>query len=154
MLNRACRMIAMLTLVLAACTALKGGYGVPAKHPEKLSGRAPLCSACHKDASGSLVYQSFDHTFSFNEAGHGVQARQQELVCAMCHDQSACSDCHANRLELKPSTRHFSAPYRQMPHRGDYRTRHQIDGRLDPVSCLNCHGNPKAAVSCAPCHGK
>jgi hypothetical protein len=39
-----------------------------------------------------------------------------------------------------------------MPHRGDYVTRHRIDGRIDPTACFRCHGSPKRAKLCASCH--
>jgi hypothetical protein len=146
--------IAILSVFLAACAELRGRYGIPAEHPEKLSESRPYCSSCHKDATGGVVYRSFDHTISFAQGSHSAQARQNEQMCAMCHDQSSCNDCHVTRSELKPSVRRSTETYRQLPHRGDYRTRHQIDGRLDPMSCFSCHGNPKAAQSCAPCHGK
>jgi hypothetical protein len=38
-----------------------------------------------------------------------------------------------------------------MPHRGEYLTRHQIDGRVDPGSCIQCHGNRNDG-SCGVCH--
>jgi hypothetical protein len=70
----------------------------------------------------------------------------------MCHQTSFCNDCHATRVELKPSERHKTETYRRMPHRGNYLARHRIDGRVDPTSCFRCHGNPKTARTCSPCH--
>lgn len=154
MLKKLSPLIIVAGLFLAACASLKGGYAVPASHPEELGPKRPLCTECHGSKKSSFDYAKFDHTLSFARGDHAYQARQQEAVCSMCHRQSSCSDCHAIKSELKPSERRFSEPYRQMPHRGDYRTRHQMDGRLDPASCFNCHGNPRAATACAPCHGK
>jgi hypothetical protein len=31
-------------------------------------------------------------------------------------------------------------------------TRHRIDGRINPTKCFRCHGAPKTARSCTPCH--
>jgi hypothetical protein len=71
----------------------------------------------------------------------------------MCHQQSFCNDCHATYVELKPSIKNQDATYRRSPHRGDWLSRHRIEGSLDPTSCIRCHRNPKTATTCAPCHG-
>lgn len=84
---------------------------------------------------------------------HRQNAYQNEALCANCHQTSFCNNCHATRVELKPSLKNQTETYRQMPHRGNYLSRHRIDGRIDPTSCFRCHGNPKAAKTCAPCHG-
>jgi len=147
---------AALLTALAACSAYKGGaYAVPVKHPEELPrGRAPLCSSCHTPKGGSIGYGRFDHTRAFAESTHKFDAYQGGRMCSMCHEQSSCNDCHVLSSELKPSARRPGDTYRVAPHRGDYRTRHQIDGRLDPASCFRCHGNPRASASCGVCHGK
>jgi hypothetical protein len=145
---------AVAVFLLCACAGLKGGYSIPSSHPEELSKNRPVCSSCHEAGEGKLVYKRFDHTTAFARGDHKNEAYQDARVCEMCHAQSYCNDCHVTRTELKPETRRASETYRQMPHRGDYRTRHRIDGRLDPASCYSCHGNPKASASCAVCHGK
>jgi hypothetical protein len=71
----------------------------------------------------------------------------------MCHKQSACDECHGVWVELKPSLKDQTSNYRRMPHRGDYLSRHAIDGRINPASCYRCHGNPETARTCRPCHG-
>jgi len=72
---------------------------------------------------------------------HRQQGYQQsETLCANCHQTSFCNNCHATRVEMKPSLKNQAETYRQMPHRGDYLSRHRIDGRIDPTSCFRCHG--------------
>jgi hypothetical protein len=71
----------------------------------------------------------------------------------MCHQPSYCDTCHGVGVELKPSLKNQTRTNRRMPHRGDYLSRHRIDGRMDPVSCLRCHANRKTAKTCRPCHG-
>jgi hypothetical protein len=71
----------------------------------------------------------------------------------MCHQQQFCDECHGVRVEEKPSAKNKTSTFRRTPHRGDYLSRHRIDGRVDPTSCFRCHGNPKTAETCAPCHG-
>jgi hypothetical protein len=39
----------------------------------------------------------------------------------------------------------------EMPHRGDYITQHQIDGRINPAPCFRCHGR-RNNERCAECH--
>lgn len=146
--------LTLLLLVLGACAAMDSGLGLPARHMTAADlGESPTkCSACHEARGEKLAFGAFDHTATWGQT-HRQQAYQQEAVCAMCHQASFCNDCHATRVELKPSLKNQSETYRQMPHRGDYLSRHRIDGRVDPTSCFRCHGNPKSAQTCAPCHG-
>lgn len=148
-------LIAALTLgILAACAGLKGGLILPQQHPteQELGQKPKTCTGCHEARTEYLAYDRLNHTPLFGE-NHRQEAYQNEQVCAICHQTSFCNDCHATRVELKPSIKNQADTFRRMPHRGDYRSRHQIDGRVDPTSCFRCHGNPKAATTCAPCHG-
>jgi len=145
-------LIAFTFAALAACAAFKAEPRFPAVHPEQLGNVRPTCTECHDAGAKHFNYAQFNHDTSF-VGPHRQQAYQNPEVCAMCHAQSFCNDCHADRVELKPSSKNPSDTYRVMPHRGDYLSRHQIDGRVDPTSCFRCHGNPRSAKSCAPCHG-
>ena len=141
-------------LLLAACAGLQGSYTLPAKHPgaEDLGEQPKVCTNCHEARGDHVAYERFVHTADYG-LDHRAQAYQAEAICAMCHQTSFCNECHVTRNELKPSLRRQTDTYRRMPHRGDYLSRHRIDARLDPTSCFRCHGNPKAATTCAPCHG-
>ena len=140
--------------LLAACALDKGGYTPPERHPvdaELPPNDPPICIDCHEARNEDFNWEQFNHDIYFAE-NHRQQAYRQERVCSMCHSPSFCSDCHATRVELKPSDRSPTETYRRMPHRGDYLSRHRIDGRVDPSSCFRCHGNPKTAQNCARCH--
>lgn len=139
-------------LALAACATLKSTYPVPASHPEDVGEGRPTCTDCHESSDDHFNYRRFNHSPLFAEQ-HSKLAYQSEAVCSMCHATSFCNDCHATRVELKPSIKNQTENYRRMPHRGDFLTRHRFEARLDPTSCFRCHGNPKTATSCAPCHG-
>jgi len=141
-------------LVLAACTVQTNGWLVPSQHPPEadLGRNRPMCTDCHEARGDHLVFSELNHTPYFSESHRGVAARDAR-VCAMCHQASFCNTCHATGVELKPSLKNQSDTFSRMPHRGDYLSRHRIDGRADPGSCYRCHGNPKAARTCAPCHG-
>lgn len=145
--------LSLLALVAVACVTPERGFLVPAQHPPEaeLGKRRPVCTECH-ERRAKLAYEEFDHTPFFSSGHRGVAARQS-AVCAMCHQASFCNDCHATAVELKPSDRRPTETYRGAPHRGDFLTLHKIEGRIDPVSCFRCHGNPKTARTCAPCHG-
>jgi len=140
-------------LLVAACSGLRG-YTPPARHLSEADlGEKPMvCTNCHEARSEYVDYERYVHTADFGR-NHRFQAYQSEEICAMCHQTSFCNDCHATRVELKPSLKNQTETYRTMPHRGDYLARHRIDGRVDPTSCFRCHGNPKAANTCTRCHG-
>jgi hypothetical protein len=140
-------------LLLFACTSAEKRYTLPDQHPEEIASKGrPNCLDCHERDDGVIVYADFVHTPDFTKL-HRFQAYQNPKVCAMCHQQSFCNECHVTRVELKPSILRQTDTYRRLPHRGDYLSRHRIDGRLDPTSCFRCHGNPKSSKNCNPCHG-
>lgn len=131
-----------LSLGLYACVTT---VSMPKTHPVEVP-KPPLCSACH---TGEQI--SFDHTDDFAKSRHGLQAARRSQVCDLCHRQAFCADCHAGKEEIKPSDKLKDNPARISPHRGDYLSRHRIDGRIDPVSCLKCHGRTNNA-RCKACH--
>ena len=142
-------LLVLLATSLVACVAT---YQFPAKHPEELEAIRPVCTDCHDSSDENVSYDRFTHTISWGK-DHRLAAYQNEQVCSMCHQQSYCNDCHGVRVELKPSTKSPDDVLRNMPHRGDFLSRHRIEGRMNPTSCFRCHGNPKTAQTCAPCHG-
>lgn len=141
-------------LLVAACTGLQSRYEPMALHPsaEDLGEAPKVCTDCHDARDENVAYESYVHTADYG-LNHRTQANKGEAICAMCHQTSFCNDCHAARTELKPSLKNQTETFRPMHHRGDYLSRHRIDGRVDPTSCFRCHGNPKSAQTCARCHG-
>lgn len=153
-LTRLHLLMLLFTLGLASCTAQQETSPLPLRHPDDagLSGRPPLCSDCHEARSAEFNFAALNHDPTFL-ADHRSVTRQDQRSCQLCHTAAFCSDCHALRGELKPADRQQAETYRALPHRGDYLSRHRIDARIDPTSCLRCHGNPKSSQSCNPCHG-
>jgi len=143
-----------LLVLLGACTAKRGDWLVPIQHPPEadLGKTRPVCTDCHEARGEHLVFVEYNHTSYFADNHRQVAARDVR-VCSMCHQPTFCSTCHATGIELKPSLKKQSDTFSRTPHRGDFLTRHRIEGRVDPGSCYRCHGNPKAARTCAPCHG-
>ena len=145
--------LAMLISYMAACASLKVMSDLPLQHPEDVMGQGrPMCVNCHEPEDEKFPYRLYDHTLYFIE-NHRFEAKQNRKTCVMCHQERTCNECHAVRLELNPSIKNQAEPFRRTPHRGDYVSRHAIDGRVDPVPCFRCHGNPKTSETCVPCHG-
>ena len=137
---------------LAACAAFSN-YQLPATHPRifELGERREFCTKCHGFKTEPIDFERYNHTAQFTDT-HRMVAYQDDRICALCHDQSFCSDCHG-RVEMKPSLKDQTRNYSRMQHRGDYLSRHRIDGRMDPSSCFRCHGSPGTSGTCQPCHG-
>jgi hypothetical protein len=148
-------LILALSLVLVAvigCAGWAKRTTAPPKHPEELSGGKVDCLDCHDDElTGTLKpYGTFRHSNRFL-LDHGTYGSQARDLCSSCHSEPFCLECHATTENLGPDLRRGDQPGRMLPHRGEYLTRHQIDGRVDPGSCVRCHGNRNDA-SCAVCH--
>lgn len=113
-------------------------------HPEAVKGM-PDCTECHTDSWGAMNHKAVDFY-----SKHRFYASQPN-VCMACHTQSFCSDCHAHKEEIKPSEKFADSPDRMLPHRGDYISQHKIDGRINPASCMKCHGRQNNE-RCKTCH--
>lgn len=145
--------ILALTLPAVACSwLLSPEKSIQRTHPEKLSAGRPVCSECHEGNLPSILkpYAAFNHTELFVKEHRGSGARD-EAVCSLCHPRSFCADCHGGKREIKPSVIHGDRPDRELIHRGDFMTRHKIEGKLDPASCFRCHGRTNNAL-CQSCH--
>ncbi len=144
------RIVGLLVLVmLMAVAILLAGCANTAslkrKHPVELHGLVN-CGECHKDRWGALNHKANDFYHR-----HRFYAGQHKQACAPCHRESFCTDCHAYREEIKPSDKYKISPELSLPHRGDYLSRHRIEARIDPVSCLKCHGRQNNE-RCKLCH--
>ncbi len=136
-------MLLLFVLVLALVPLAAWSGTFPEKHPVEVTNG--LCSACHTDKQYGV-----EHTTGWY-GEHRFRAAQNEALCAMCHEQAYCVDCHAGREELRPSEKYTEDPKRNMPHRGDYITRHKVDARIDPAPCFRCHGRGNNG-KCRVCH--
>jgi hypothetical protein len=135
----------LLSIIGVARYASTGAAGTTMKHPMEVE--APvICSQCHTDWRSSM-----DHSAEFGGLRHKFSARQNKQACDLCHAESFCSDCHAHKDQLKPSDKYKDAPERALPHRGDYINQHKIDGRINPASCMKCHGRSNNE-RCKTCH--
>ena len=140
------------TALLLACALTQEAWILPSQHPDVDEEDLRFCMECHDESDDNLRYSRFNHRPLFSER-HRLVAQQNQAVCNMCHQPAFCDACHGTGIELKPSAKDPTQTFRRTQHRGDYLTRHRIDGRIDPISCRRCHGNPKTTESCRTCHG-
>lgn len=141
-------------VLIAACahTDKKERVSLPASHPQTLPQGEVDCSECHTDQIKGILkpYESFSHSEPFVR-NHRFYSERDDRLCAVCHARSFCNDCHVNEVEMKPSIKYGYRPDRDFMHRGDYLTRHQIDGKIDPTGCYRCHGRSNNE-KCVACH--
>jgi hypothetical protein len=118
-------------------------------HEHKRDYRDLLCDKCHTNLRQFPVQAvaAFNHEGNFL-GEHKGPAKTNPGVCAQCHMERFCDDCHSRHNELLPSVRFPERVDRQFIHRGDWRTRHGIEQAASPGSCLKCH----AQKQCMDCH--
>jgi predicted CXXCH cytochrome family protein len=109
------------------------------------------CSTCHTDL-GSLNMPPAEQ--AVHKPGffplHGAWARGQAALCRECHEETFCSDCHANTTPVRPSMVFPDLVERTFVHRGDFVGRHALEARANPASCASCHGQ----TFCNDCHSQ
>jgi hypothetical protein len=138
--------ILSILLLLGLLYACANTNSLPRVHPENVGHNRPDCTECHTDSWSALNHRAPDFI-----AKHRFYAGTARQVCSSCHTESFCADCHAHRDEIKPSDKFSDDPLRTLPHRGDYMSQHKIDGRVNPISCVKCHGRQNNE-RCASCH--
>lgn len=145
---------AALTLGLSlGCGLVAPGKSIAPTHPQELGAGRPQCATCHADgrieASGKL-YTDFDHSAQFVK-DHKFLAATDSQVCAACHTQASCSDCHSGKTMMSPAVKLGNRPDRMSPHPAGYLTVHRLDAKADPGSCFKCHGRANNQ-KCTICH--
>ena len=116
-------------------------------HDEHRDARA--CGACHRDLADTETAPASHLTHDGDWLHeHGARASSSAELCATCHQQSFCADCHGTNVAALPSRLAFDDPFRASVHRAGFRSRHAIEARTDPGVCSTCH-TPSA---CATCH--
>jgi hypothetical protein len=103
------------------------------------------CQRCHLELDRDIV--GFSHGVDF-VVGHRVTARSRADVCASCHDQTFCADCHAKTVATRIELKFPESVERNFIHRGDFRSRHFVEARGYASRCQRCHGTS----FCESCH--
>jgi hypothetical protein len=114
--------------------------------PDLDSGR---CGKCHQrlDLYAAKPENMYSHGDGFFSR-HGFEAQGAEDICAQCHDQYFCTDCHDKTMTVRPSVRYPERVDRTLIHRGDWIGRHNLEARLGDTGCMKCHGES----FCSACH--
>ncbi len=146
-------LLLLVPFAIAACSLFHSRATLLPEHPKPLGSGRPQCFSCHDKTDTSFPYTKFNHDILFVD-NHRAQALTGRSTCYLCHGDGFCGDCHDGRQGLKLSQRRPGDIRQRMPHRGRYLDRHQIEGRVNPVSCYRCHGNPERAERCVTCHGE
>lgn len=109
-------------------------------HPSGVDGR--LLTSMGDDATAPKLLpkgptaRGAEHDLAFVRDHVGIAKADPEL-CASCHDDEFCTDCHAG-------------PIRPMRlHAADYLTDHAIDARAATQDCSSCH---RLQTDCRGCH--
>ncbi|NLH50955.1 MAG: hypothetical protein GX444_20460 [Myxococcales bacterium] len=110
-----------------------------------------LCAMCHRDlaSAGLNKLDHYRHDDNFITE-HREFANSSVRICAQCHREAYCLECHSKKAGIKPSVKYPENVTKHFIHRGDYLTLHRIEAKTDPSSCLKCHSR----AECAACHKK
>jgi hypothetical protein len=111
------------------------------------------CSVCH-DPRGlaTLVPRTFMRHDDGWMKRHGPSATQGAKVCSQCHSEATCKDCHDASQSIAVEVRRPDAITAGFIHRDDFKTRHAIEARSQPATCVRCHA-PSTCDSCHVEHG-
>ena len=109
------------------------------------------CDGCHVDLPAERVKPESHivHEGDFIRE-HGVRAAAARDLCASCHSERFCSECHGATVPALPARLAFDDPKLSGLHRAGFRSRHALESRAQPGLCITCHsGN-----SCQECHAR
>jgi len=90
------------------------------------------CRLCH-EGEQELLPASHGATWV---SGHGLIAREDQTLCAQCHTQTTCQECHAGD-NVRPRS-----------HRLNYVFDHALEARGNELACAVCHQDPDYCSSC------
>jgi Cytochrome c7 and related cytochrome c len=119
---------------------------------EGISPRPLECESCHLATGSGQLVTSFpegamnppawmagmrhDHEWLTR---HRWVAADSGPLCAECHSERECADCHDGRVRMR------------RVHPGDWLTTHPVSARRDQPRCSSCH---TVSQFCAECHGR
>ena len=117
------------------------------EHAEKFD--AGKCNDCHTDLSHYPLkpISAYSHSGNYVQR-HSRDARNGTEQCAMCHEQNFCADCHSSTVGRKIELKNAEKVTSDFIHRNDFLTRHSIEAKFQPTTCLRCHGQS----FCTNCH--
>lgn len=132
-----------------------------ARDAESLAAPMAVCFSCHEDGfqvqrcgdchvdlhtEGSMPSEHFVHDMDFGRR-HGLQAAGGMEMCATCHQERFCANCHGVTVPVLPAKMAFDSPQRQNLHRAGFRSRHSDEARTQVGLCGTCH-NDRFCIDC------
>lgn len=111
------------------------------------------CSYCHRRLGTKKLIEviEFSHKGTWDISCKEFARRKIDMdVCAQCHEESFCANCHSKREVLPPAIKFPESVERDFIHRGDYIERHALELEVDQTLCSSCHG----ISFCNDCHIK
>lgn len=115
--------------------------------------RMRTCDGCHKNLveEGTLPRSHLAHDGDWIRE-HGMRAPSSGDLCATCHTESYCAQCHGQTVPALTSNLAFSDPFRASAHRAGFAARHSLEARSDPGACTTCH-QPDRCLACHDARG-
>lgn len=107
------------------------------------------CGPCHEaEDVRRLLPESFLRHDDAWLRHHGPDAAQSETLCATCHSQAECNDCHDLTQSLSRELRRPDDISRERVHPPDFLSRHPLEAASQPTRCSTCH----TPATCDGCH--
>lgn len=119
------------------------------EHREEWDARS--CDPCHVDMAAELSRPESHviHDVDFVRR-HGGEAVAAADLCATCHSERSCAQCHAVNTPMLPRQFGFDDRLQAGLHRAGFRSRHALEARGAPGLCVTCH----TESSCNGCHAE
>jgi hypothetical protein len=119
-------------------------HGEPAAADPRIPGK-PDCRSCHETAdeyadcrvchAESMELKPSSHDGGW-DVRHGAVARDDQALCAGCHTQTTCQECHAGD-NVRPRS-----------HSLNFAFEHASKARGQELECAVCHTEPEFCSSC------
>ncbi|MFW5741293.1 MAG: hypothetical protein ACOC1F_13105 [Myxococcota bacterium] len=144
------------------CTRCHQGVEKDSDTPRILPDMATCLGNCHQDdyaeANCTLCHSASDLTQLRPETDiahgldyvprHQTDAARARNLCMACHNEQYCTSCHDTSTGLRAELRRLDDVHGTYQHEGDFVSRHAIEARAKPSSCVGCH----EPSSCDTCH--
>ena len=92
--------------------------------------------------------EHFIHDMDFGRR-HGVQAASGQDMCATCHKERFCAQCHGVTVATLPARADFDDPMGSKLHRAGFMARHSHEAQTQGGLCGRCHDTEQF---CGACH--
>ena len=146
--------IVMLGIASAVYLQVAAALGY-VSHKEYASMPIKDCNECHKEQGIPLTHDNDwagKHHQDTNWMGeHRALAGKAGKICAGCHDQSFCLECHTGGgVDVESRKMNYKRDYVPKSHRSDWLELHPLKALDNPQTCTRCHQQKY----CADCHSK